>query len=286
MEYLASTIVIVNRDDRGIVDTLNALAHQGLSPDDGITVVDASHGRLADVAAQFPEVRWIDYDGDPHVRTIAHQRNVGWRTSERPLIVFLDAHCVPDDGWFEAITQPLRSGEYDVVTGPIGMSNSSGHWSYGQATRAEQESFVTANVAIRRQVFEEIGGFNESIGFAEDSDMSWRVRASGRSIVSEPGARITHDMGGFRENLSRSHRYGRGCRRLYRFHQRSLVDFITHEKDGAIYALLAATIWFPPSWLLAAALWWRARRLDGWRTVAFHYAYGAGVLREMWWRGA
>jgi GT2 family glycosyltransferase len=286
MEYLSSTIVIVNRDDREIVATLRALESQSLSSADRVLVVDASHGRLDDIRRQFPQVSWSDYPGNPATRTIAHQRNVGWKESDTDLIIYLDAHCIPVDGWFGALTQPLRDGSYDVVTGPVRLSNTTAHWSYGSTEREERKDFITANVAIRRRLLEDLGGFNEDIGFAEDTDMSWRVRDHGTAILCEPAAAITHDMGGYRENVSRSHRYGRGRTRLYRYHRLPLRRFIADEKDGVVYAVAVALCWFPPAWLLLVAMWWRARTLDGWRTVAYQIAYGAGILREALWRRA
>ncbi len=286
MEYLSSTIVIVNRDDREIVATLRALESQDLSSVDRVLVVDASHGRLDDIRLQFPQVTWINYLGDPAMRTIAHQRNVGWKESNTDLIIYLDAHCIPVEGWFATLTQPLRDHSYDVVTGPVRMSDSTAHWSYGTSEREERKDFITANVAIRRSVLAELGGFNEEIGFAEDTDMSWRVRDHGTAILCEPAAAITHEMGGYVENLSRSHRYGRGRTRLYRYHHLPLRRFIAEEKDGVVYAIAVASFWFPPSWLLPLAMWCRARKLDGWRTVTYQFAYGAGILREALWRRA
>jgi len=284
MEYLSSTIVIVNRDDREIVATLRALDSQALSFVDRILVVDASHGRLDDIRLQFPQVSWIDYPGDPATRTIAHQRNVGWKESATDLVIYLDAHCIPVDGWFAALTQPLRDGSYDVVTGPLRSSESTAHWSYGTVEREELRDFITANVAIRRSLLAELGGFNEHLGFAEDTDLSWRVRDHGTAILCEPAAAISHEMGGFRENLSRSHRYGRGRARLYRYHHVPLRRFLREEKDGVVYSVAAALAWFPLAWLLAIAMWWRARKLDGWRTVAYQFSYGAGIIREGLWR--
>lgn len=286
MENLSSTIVIVNRDDRGVVATLQALGTQGLAADDRVLVVDASHGRLNDIRDAFPQVGWINYPGDPATRTIAQQRNLGWQESSTDIIIYLDAHCIPVDGWFAALTQPLRDGHYDVVTGPVRLSESTAHWSYGSTEREERKDFITANVAIRRELLADLGGFNEAIGFAEDTDMSWRIRDHGTAILCEPAATITHDMGGYSENLSRSHRYGRGRTRLYRYHRLPLRRFIADEKDGVVYAAAVALCWFPPAWILVLAMWWRARQLDGWRTVAYQFAYGAGILREALWRRA
>lgn len=48
---------------------------------------------------------------------------------------------------------------------------------------------------VPREVFEEVGGFDEDTFFlyCDDVDLSWRIRESGRRVVHQPAAAVFHD---------------------------------------------------------------------------------------------
>ena len=89
----------------------------------------------------------------------------------------LDAIAASDAGvgaW-EARQMPYEHPKmYDPLTGET-------TWASGAA------------LAVRRSVFEEIGGFDESIFmYAEDVDLSWRIRAKNYTIHYLPGVVVNH----------------------------------------------------------------------------------------------
>jgi len=58
---------------------------------------------------------------------------------------------------------------------------------------------------VRKGVFEELGGFDENIFlYAEDVDLSWRLKASGYKIKYMPAAQVYHDFTAERSSL---HKY-------------------------------------------------------------------------------
>jgi GT2 family glycosyltransferase len=50
----------------------------------------------------------------------------------------------------------------------------------------------TANLAVRRDVFGQVGGFTDGIRAAEDADLCFRVQRAGFGIEGRPGARASH----------------------------------------------------------------------------------------------
>src|SRR5579862_8127533 len=114
------SVVIVNKDDARIDATLAALASQHDPRISEVLVVDASDHRLDGVAARYPDVRWIAYEHPAKkARTIAEQRNVGVREATGDVIVFLDANCIPDDGWATELTDRVLAGAESVVVGRV-----------------------------------------------------------------------------------------------------------------------------------------------------------------------
>ncbi len=53
-----------------------------------------------------------------------------------------------------------------------------------------------ACLLVRREAFEELGGFDESFFmYAEDTDLCWRARRHGWAVLVEPSAEVTHVQG-------------------------------------------------------------------------------------------
>ncbi len=74
-------------------------------------------------------------------------------------------------------------------------------------TVAERDMITAACLLVRRDVWEELGGFDEAyrIGYFEDSDLCMRIRASGRRILYCPDSVIIHRKG--HSGSARHHRY-------------------------------------------------------------------------------
>lgn len=130
-------------------------------------------------------------------------RNRGVGLSRAPVLAFTDADCLPDPGWLAAIAARfagdpalgILGGDVRIFAGP------------GRPTRAEafqmlfafrQEQYiarqnfsVTANMAVRREVFAAVGPF---AGLETTEDLDWGQRAArlGHRIAYVPEARVGH----------------------------------------------------------------------------------------------
>jgi glycosyltransferase involved in cell wall biosynthesis len=110
------SVVIISKDEASLDDTLTDVAGQAqaLGESAEIVVVDASDGRLDDIRLRHQaEVRWVQFDQPPRVTvSIPHQRNVGVRTAEGEIIVFIDAGCRPEPEWLALLVKPLFQDEH------------------------------------------------------------------------------------------------------------------------------------------------------------------------------
>jgi len=83
---------------------------------------------------------------------------------------------------------------------------------------------------VRRQAFEELGGFDEGyFMYAEDVDLCWRAHSAGWGVVYVPGAVVTHLQG---------HATARHPYRMLVAHHRSAVRFAARSATGWRRALV------------------------------------------------
>ncbi|MCB1865661.1 MAG: glycosyltransferase [Chromatiales bacterium] len=127
--------------------------------------------------------------------------NLGVSESSGAIIAFLDSDCAPKDhAWLQAHLGTLASA--DVSLGEL-VGDTGDEFAYRyfdrvttmrrmHARRGQPLALTTANVVLRREWFERIGGFDEGYsryGF-EDRDLLLRLKEAGARIRYTPGADV------------------------------------------------------------------------------------------------
>lgn len=284
------SLVIVNKDERLLGETLKALKPFVGRQLCEVVVVDASNFALDDIRIANEWVRWIDYKQPHGVRiTIAHQRNVGVREAIGDVIVFTDSGCLPEDGWLDNLLSPILDGDESVTCGPArarGRSVYSGERWSGNVVKEYASMAPTINLSFRREAFEAIGGFDESFGSGEDIDFTWRLVDKGYQLRWVHDAVVTSDWGSTARQLRRAYFYGHGACRLFRKHPHRIMAVTQENSVPVIYAIFLAGLpltlkwrWYP-----LLLLWpiWRQRKEElRWLVLLDHLAQGAGVLHEL-----
>lgn len=167
---IAFEIIVV---DNGSKDGSRAIATRFSTTSDGKVVV-ASEPRPGSYAA----------------------RNSGVRVAKGRVLVFTDADCRAGEGWLEALIvamDPASPGVYGGLILPEGDQASlisrdaarAGILSADQAMAHLRAPFVqTANLAVRREDFERVSGFDETVFSGGDADFCWRfLKVTGGRIV-------------------------------------------------------------------------------------------------------
>jgi glycosyltransferase involved in cell wall biosynthesis len=151
-------------------------------------------------------------------------RNAGVGAAQGELLAFCDADDVVQPGWLRAHVFALADA--DASGGVVDFWSLNGLAtpfppSYAPPPAMSQFGFLPAamscNLAVRRRVFEELGGFAEDLMTGEDVDLCWRLQLSGhRYVVSTDAVIARRDRQGFRAVFSRFTAYGRCGPALYR----------------------------------------------------------------------
>ena len=290
------SIVMINKNDPEIAETLPVLlAHARASRHTfEFIVVDASAPRFESVRRRHPEVRWIAFDPEGRGVSIAAQRNTGVAESRGDIVVFVDVGCVPREGWLDALVEFIVDGTEDICAGPT-LADTAGGGIYAQRTVSSVgprylPQAGTGNLAVRRGVFEVVGGFDHHFDYGSDVDFTWRTVERGYRIREIPTAVVEHDWGvlsrsSWRTQVRRSFLYGRASARLYGKHRNRLRRILKDDPMVVAYpvfllGLPVALIW-PWYLLLLVVAGYRNRRHRPLEVVADHLIYGAGVLREL-----
>ena len=121
-------------------------------------------------------------------------RNIGWKRGSGRYVAFIDDDCIADKEWIEGIQRAFSKNDIGGIEGGITTTNETGEVvDFNPPNRYKWDRFKTANMAIKRDVLEEIGGFDERYFLhREDTDIAWRVIDSGHKMIWEPGCRGHH----------------------------------------------------------------------------------------------
>ncbi len=131
--------------------------------------------------------------------SVAELRNRGARAALGGIIAFVDADHEIDPAWITTAVEVLSDADI-AATGSPYLTQPSANWVQrqydGLRTRPlgrEEVSWLgSGNLAIKRAVFERVGGFDASLTACEDVDLCNRVSQAGYRIVAEPRLRSVH----------------------------------------------------------------------------------------------
>jgi GT2 family glycosyltransferase len=150
-------------------------------------------------------------------------RNAGARATTAPRIAFLDADCAPRPGWLEALDRcldraPLAGGRIEMPGGASLWQRFDAAWRFRQEeTIARAGWAVSANLAITRELFDALGGFDERYTHSgEDVDLCLRAGERGAPPVY-CGEAVVEDAAGssLRTVVQRGFRHGYASTQLY-----------------------------------------------------------------------
>src|SRR5262249_30883442 len=105
-------------------------------------------------------------------------------------------------------------------------------YAYHAANPDRPRFFASNNIALRRDVFEQIGGFDVTFREAagEDREFCHRARHRGHAMLSVPEAVVLHEHAlGFRSYLRQHFTYGRGARRFHHIRSRRYAESLSLE---------------------------------------------------------
>ena len=212
-----------------------------------IVVDDGSEDNLADVVANFPEVKLIEMEHSG----LSAARNKGASVARGEFLAYTDDDCQPDAAWLFWLADAFLKNGWDACGGPnlaplptdsrdvdeAVVASAPGAPSHVLLTDLEAEHLPGCNLAVKKTVMTEIGGFGDVYRVAgDDVDFCWRLCSQGYQLGFCGAAFVWHRR---RTSLWRYFKqqlgYGKAEALLMRDHPERFDSFGGANWQGRVY---------------------------------------------------
>jgi glycosyltransferase involved in cell wall biosynthesis len=250
---VVSVVVPAHNAAETLGRALEALAAQDLAePWETIVVDDASTDATAAIAAAAPGPVKIVARGKLGA---AAARNAGAAAASAPVLAFTDADCYPTPAWLSAGLAALEGT--DLVQGRVAPDPSARLGPFDRTIWIDSERgfYETANLLVRRDLFDRLGGFEDWLDtgggkhIAEDVWFGWRAVRSGARTRFAPGALVHHHVFprgplGYLAERPRLRYFPAIAKKIPEFRRRTLYMGLFHTQRSAAFdaALVAAVL--------------------------------------------
>jgi len=132
-------------------------------------------------------------------RSVAEVRNSAAARARGAILAFVDADHEIDRGWVRAAVDVLSADDI-AATGAPCLTDPAPTWVQRQydamrshpIAREDVHWLGSGNLAVKKRVFDELGGFDGQLTACEDVDLCNRIRQAGHRIVADPAMRNVH----------------------------------------------------------------------------------------------
>ena len=184
--------------DEQLEDVARRLAALRLRPGDTVTIADNRPGAVDTMRGP------VHILGAGERQTSYHARNRGVATGRAPWLVFLDADVLPPPDLLDRYFERVPAERAGVLAGRVvderEVSTVAGRYAWLKASMSQEVTLAhghwafaqTANAAVRREAFGQVGGFDAAVRSGGDADLCYRLRAAGWTLERREEAAVSH----------------------------------------------------------------------------------------------
>ncbi len=240
------SVIVCSRNGVGSIGAcLRSLKALNGGPYETIVVDDGSTDGTAElVARQFPAARLISIPPSG----LSAARNVGAAAATGEILAFTDDDCEADRDWLVRLDRAFDKTEVAAAGGPnlppparnleeAVIRAAPGAPSHVLLDDTTAEHLPGCNIAVRREAFQVVGGFDPAFRTAgDDVDFCWRLNDAGFQLGFVPGAFVWHwRRSSVRAFLKQQMGYGRAEAILLRKHPHRFSSNGEARWEGFIY---------------------------------------------------
>ncbi|WP_440007768.1 glycosyltransferase [Halomicrococcus sp. SG-WS-1] len=229
-----SVVIPVYNDPRGIRMTLDAVTAQTY-PSDAYEVLVADNGSTDDTREvvreyvdRFPDLVTLLVEDE--VQGPAAARNKAIRNASGDILAFIDADMTVEETWLEDAVESLEGNDWDYMGCDVEIYVEDGkdtltakyNQIFGfpiQRYIEEQQFSGTGCLVTRKEVFDDVGLFDERLFSGEDEEFGNRVHDAGFDQHYQPAITMYHPARASLPSFLKKHfRLGRGKAQMQRYH--------------------------------------------------------------------
>jgi GT2 family glycosyltransferase len=142
------------------------------------------------ILERYPWTRWV---AGPRCGPAAN-RNNGARNAVGDWLAFIDDDCIPDSGWLYNLHKCIGTGPWKVVEGMTTIPDRHDSPFLHAVEITTGGNYWSCNLAVKRDVYNSLGGFDEDIVIAggEDQEFAWRFQQASIPSTFCLGALVFH----------------------------------------------------------------------------------------------
>lgn len=170
-KLLISTIISAYNTEKKIEKCLNSLLNQTYKPIEIIVVDDGSIDKTKEIVKKFVDNKKI-FLLEQKRRGPGAAKNLASKKANGKILVFVDSDEYPREDYIEKLTKPIRDGKYKTSIGAWVLAQPKNPWA---RCRFEDTSKLRYHAmksgvfrAIKKDFFNQLGGFNTSKGYSDD----------------------------------------------------------------------------------------------------------------------
>lgn len=190
------SFVIPVRDDARRLERCLASISRNHYPRELVQVVVVDNGSRDDSSAVARAAAAVVLTANGRV---AGLRNLGAGTADGDILAFVDADHEIDTGWIASAARAFAvpdiaaaGAQCDSPPGANWVQQRYDTFRSRSVRPVDVDWLGSGNLAVRRRVFEQIGGFDASLETCEDVDLCNRLRLAGHRLVADPALRNVH----------------------------------------------------------------------------------------------
>ncbi len=208
-----SIIIPVFNAEKTIRNCLIALINQAY-PSEGREIIIVDNGSCdnsVEIIEEFPVQ--LFFEKRAHNSYMARNTGIGHARGE--IIAFIDADCIAEKKWLRSLVEPFQDKRVGVVAGEVLSDKPNnliqGFYEYAGFLKQEKKvknkiaALGAGNIALRKQIFDIVGNFDENFQWGGDNDFGIRIQKETDYLIQ------------FADNAQ-----------VYHFHRASLKSLIKH----------------------------------------------------------
>ncbi|WP_336366656.1 glycosyltransferase [Marinobacter sp. C2H3] len=193
MKPYVSVVIPAHNEEQHISACLSSLLNQSYGADNyEVLVVDnGSNDNTYAIATRYN----VKIFSRPGIK-VGAVRNAGAEEAKGDVLVFIDADCVARPDFLETGVNELMLAENLVIGGGCNLPANANWierlWLLGTEGQNKPRHLIGACILIRKNHFQHVGGFDENLTSAEDSDFHNKLSEEGISIKIDTKHNVVH----------------------------------------------------------------------------------------------